>query len=355
MERNILLNPGPATISMRVKKAQVVPDICPREKEFGDLMQKISQGLLDFVANPQEAECVLFGGSGTLAVESVLSSVVGESNKLAIIVNGAYGARMCEIAQYHQLNFVKFESDFLEPIDFVKLQEFLEKEKPQFLSVVHSETTSGLLNDLEKISHIAKPLGIKIIADCMSSFACYEISLDEVDFIVASSNKNIQGVAGIGFVIARKEDLMQAKYARSLYLDLKAQYEYFQKYYQMRFTPPVQVAYALYEAILELKEEGLKNRFLRYQKSNEILREGLGQMGFDIYPKASHSVIITSINIPESIEFESLHHFCKERGFTIYPGKIAGKEMFRIANIGEIDYLDIQLFLQVLKDFLNQK
>ncbi|MCE3036721.1 aminotransferase class V-fold PLP-dependent enzyme [Helicobacter sp. faydin-H20] len=360
MKRNILLNPGPATISMRVKKAQLVPDICPREQEFGDLMAKISAGLLGFVKDAKDSSCVLFGGSGTLAVESTLASALDKSHKLAIIVNGAYGQRMCEIAKYHGLNYVVFQSSFLEPIDFLELEQFLQKERPDFLSVVHSETTSGLLNDLTQISKIAHPLGIKIIADCMSSFACYEISLNEVDFIIASSNKNIQGTAGISFVIAKNQNIMHAEFAKSLYLDLKAQYEYFIKHHQMRFTPPVQVAYALYEAILELQEEGLKNRFLRYQKSNAILRQGLEDLGFCIYPKSSYSVIITSIDIPKNMNFEELHQFCKNRGFTIYPGKIAGKEMFRIANIGEIDSYDMQLFLQVLQEFcqhtiINQK
>lgn len=354
MKRNILLNPGPATISMRVKNAQLVPDICPRELEFGELMKEISQGLLGFVKNSCNAECVLFGGSGTLAVEATISSVVGSQDKIAIIVNGAYGERMAEIAQCHQLNFVCFHSDFLSPLCYQDLELFLQKEQVNYLAVVHSETTSGLLNDLSQISSIAKKMGIKIIADCMSSYACYEINLDEADYVIASSNKNIQGIAGVSFVIAKKENINSASHSRSLYLNLKAQSEYFNKTLQMRFTPPVQTLYALKEAILELQEEGLKNRFLRYQRSNLVLRDGLQKMGFEIFPKDSSSVIITSILLPKEIDFNHLHHFCRERGFTIYPGKVMDRNMFRISNIGVIDEWDIRLFLEVLESFLNQ-
>lgn len=351
--KNILLNPGPANTTLSVKLSQVVEDICPREKEFGDVMEYVSNGLLQFIEGGYEPRSVLFGGSGTLAVEACISSVVGDNDKLAIIVNGAYGKRIEDMAKYARLNFVSFESDFLSPIDFDKLSDFLQREKPNFLAVIHSETTSGLLNDLSKISSICKKLGIKIIADCMSSYACYPLNLNEVDYIIASSNKNIQGMAGISFVIANEDNIKLANNARSLYLDLKSQYEYFKANYQMRFTPPVQTIYALKQAIVELLDEGLENRFKRYKKNNCVLREGLTDLGFEIFPKDSYSVIITAISLPKNINFDHLHDYCKQQGYTIYPGKIAGLSMFRISNIGLIESGDIKNFLEILRAYLN--
>lgn len=352
--KNILLNPGPANTSLNVKMAQVVEDICPRESDFGKVMENVSKGLVEFVSGGVKPRAVLFGGSGTLAVEACINSVVGKDEKLGIVVNGAYGARIADMANYAGIDSVIFKQDYLKPLDFLALEEFLKHEKPSYLAIIHSETTSGLLNDLEKVSRLCKPLGIKIIADCMSSYACYDISLDVVDYIIASSNKNIQGMAGISFVIANEENILLATHARSLYLDLKAQYEYFLQNYQMRFTPPVQTLYALQEAIKELHNEGLSNRYLRYQKSNEILRSGLERLGFDIYPKSSYSVIITAIVLPDSLDFTSLHTYCKDRGYTIYPGKIAGLNMFRIANIGDIESSDIEGFLKVLEEALEK-
>lgn len=350
--KNILLNPGPANTTLSVKLAQIAPDICPREREFGEIMEFVSKGLVEFVSGGENPQAVLFGGSGTLAVEAAISSIVGDMDKLAIIVNGAYGERMEQIAKYAKIDSISFKSSFLEPLDLGALEAFLKQHKPNFLALIHSETTSGLLNDLNAISRICKPLNIKIIADCMSSYACYPLSLDEADYIIASSNKNIQGMAGVSFVIANEANILLAKYARSLYLDLKAQYEYFKQNYQMRFTPPVQTLYALRQAIIELKEEGLANRLKRYEKSNKVLRDGLIKLGFEIFPKASYGAIITAISLPKGVEFERLHLYCKQRGYTIYPGKIAGLEMFRIANIGDIESSDIESFLAVLEEFL---
>lgn len=352
--KNILLNPGPANTSLRVKMAQVVDDICPRETEFGKIMEDVSKGLLEFVSGGVKPRAVLFGGSGTLAVEATISSVVGRGERICIVVNGAYGARIADMARYGEIDSVIFKSDYLQPIDFNALSEFLVQHKPHYLAIIHSETTSGLLNDLESVSKLCKPLGIKIIADCMSSYACYNISLDVVDYVIASSNKNIQGMAGISFVIANEENILLATHSKSLYLDLKAQYEYFLQNYQMRFTPPVQTLYALLESIKELRKEGLENRYLRYKQSNMVLRNGLERLGFDIYPKTSSSVIITAIVLPDSLDFTKLHAYCKASGYTIYPGKIAGMNMFRIANIGDIESSDIEGFLKVLEGAINQ-
>ncbi|WP_258437016.1 aminotransferase class V-fold PLP-dependent enzyme [Helicobacter monodelphidis] len=349
----ILLNPGPANTTMGVKLAQIVDDICPREIEFGQIMQDVSSGLLKFVQGSSKARAVLFGGSGTLAIESCLSSVVGSEDKIVIIVNGAYGKRMFDIAKAHEKNVIAFESDFLSPIDFMQLKVFLESQKPQFVGVVHSETTSGLLNDLKQLSFICKPLGIKIISDCMSSFACYPLNLNEIDYIVASSNKNLQGMAGVSFVVANVDNLKKASHSRSVYLDLKAQDEYFTRTQQMRFTPPVQILYALKKAIEELCIETLEGRYLRYKKNNSILRKGLLGLGLEIFPKESFGVIITAIKMPKDIDFKTLHDTCKKQGYTIYPGKIEGLEMFRIANIGEIYPYHIEGFLNILRQFLQ--
>ncbi|WP_455940067.1 pyridoxal-phosphate-dependent aminotransferase family protein [Helicobacter fennelliae] len=348
---NVLLNPGPANTTLNVKLAQVVEDICPREREFGVTMEEVSNGLVEFVQGGVNKKAVLFGGSGTLAVESALSSIVGANDKLAIITNGAYGKRMEEIAKAHSLNFVVFQSSFLEPLDFDDVADFLQKEQPNFIAIIHSETTSGLLNDLHTLSKIAKNIDAKIIADCMSSYACYPLNLDEVDFIIASSNKNIQAIAGVSFVIANEDNILKASHSKSLYLNLKAQYEYFKAHFQMRFTPPVQTIYALKTAIDELRAEGLNMRFERYKANNTLLREGLKALGFEIFPKRSFGVIITAITLPNNMSFESLHTHCKNHGYTIYPGKIDGLNMFRIANIGAITQNEIRGFLEVLRNF----
>lgn len=362
VKRNILLNPGPATTSDGVKYAQVVPDICPREKEFGDIMQYISDELTCFVANPKEYTTVLFGGSGTAAVESILSSVIGEDLVL-IINNGAYGSRMCQIAKVYQLNYIEFQNPFDVALDFVTLENLIQKSpyKISYLAVVHNETTTGLLNNVSVIGKICKKYNIDLIVDAMSSFGAIPIDMNQmnISYLAASSNKNLQGMPGVSFVVAHKAKLEATKNLnrRSFYLDLYSQYEYFIKTHQMRFTPPVQTLYALKEAIFQTKAEGIENRYERYKKSWKVLIDGISKLGLKyLVNENNHSKIITAILEPENknYDFNKMHDYFYNSGITIYPGKVGDLDTFRVANIGEITYKDIQSFLSMLEQYLKE-
>lgn len=361
VKRNILLNPGPATTTDSVKFAQIVADICPREKTFGEVMEFISEELTKFVASEEEYTTILFGGSGTAAVESILSSVVGET-AIVIINNGAYGKRMCQIAEAYQLHYVEYESPLEEAIDLAKLEAFVRNrnDKISHLAIVHNETTTGLLNPIQEVGKICEKYKIKMIVDAMSSFAAIPINMKQmnISYLAASSNKNLQGVAGVSFVIANKRHLEITKYIRprSFYLHLYSQYQHFDSTKQMRFTPPVQTLYALKQAILETKWEGIQNRYARYTKSWETLIEGITRMGLThLIDTDHHSKIITAIIEPPILnyDFNAMHDFFYDRGFTIYPGKFDKLNTFRIANIGDIDEIEMKEFVFLLEQYMN--
>ena len=347
-QRNILLNPGPATTTHSVKMAQVVPDICPREHEFGDLMEWVSEELTTIVANTEEYVTILFGGSGTAVVEATLSSVVPHNKKVLIVNNGAYGKRMCQIAEAYDMDFIEFQSSPIEPINLEALENTIKAtENLSHLAIIHNETTTGLLNNLDDLGAIAKRYNLELIVDAMSSYAAIPIDMEKqnISYLLASSNKNIQGMAGVGFVIANKNDIEKVKEIkpRNFYLNLYAQYENFIKTHQMRFTPPVQTLYALKQAIDEAKEEGIENRYRRYSKSWETLTSALKEMNLKyLVDDKYHSKIITSIFIPKHIDFNEMHDYFFEKGFTIYPGKVADFNTFRIANIGRVNWCIIQ-------------
>ncbi|WP_028776091.1 2-aminoethylphosphonate aminotransferase [Shimazuella kribbensis] len=360
VKKNILLNPGPATTTDSVKYAQVIPDICPREAEFGKLMDNVSTELTRLAAEAEHYTTVLFGGSGTAGVESILSSVVNDGSVL-IINNGAYGKRMCEIAQTYGLNFVEFKSPPNNQIDLTALETLLQTSSCKFshLAVVHNETTTGLLNDIEKIGKLCRKYQLDFIVDAMSSFGAIPIQMKEmnISFLGASSNKNVQGMAGIAFVIAEKGKLesLQKSKPRSYYLNLYAQYKYFAKTHQMRFTPPVQTLYALKQAIIELNKEGIMGRYERYAKSWETLITGLERLRLAyLVPKKHHSKIVTAVLEPDcyGYDFNQMHDYFYHKGFTIYPGKIESLKTFRIANIGDINYKDMEAFLELLEKYL---
>ena len=360
IKRNVLLNPGPATTTDTVKLAQVVPDICPREHEFGDLMEFVSKELTSIVADPVDYTAVLFGGSGTAAVEAMITSVVAHDRQILIINNGAYGKRMCQIAARYKMNYIEMQSSSIEPVDLQELDRLLNN-NPQVSHVafVHHETTTGLLNDLTAIGAIVKKHKKQLIVDAMSSFAAIPIDMRQqnVTYLAASSNKNIQGMAGVGFVIAENQalDALKLIEPRTFYLSLYEQYQSFAKTHQMRFTPPVQTLYALKQAIIEAKEEGIEERYARYAKSWSALITHLNEMNLKyLIEDKYHSKIITSIFIPDGVDFDDLHNYFYENGFTIYPGKVNEFHTFRIANIGAIDHNDIEEFVRLLKIYLSR-
>lgn len=370
IKRNILLNPGPATTTDKVKLAQVVPDICPREKEFGDIMEYVSKELANFVASNDKYETVLFGGSGTAAVEAILSSVVDDKTIL-IINNGAYGKRMCEIAEIYNLNYIEFKSSPIEEINLGELEDIIYKYNEEHkrldetfishLAVIHHETTTGLLNNIKAIGEICNKYHIDMIVDAMSSFAGIPIEMEEMNikYLASSSNKCIQGMAGVSFVIANKEALEKTKdiKPRNLYLNMYKQYSYFMDNYQMRFTPPVQTLYALKQAIIEAKEETIESRYERYKGCCRILWNGLDKLKLKrlVKDKAS-SMLLTTIIEPQicNYNFEDLHDYLYNKGFTIYPGKISLENTFRIANIGQIYPENMTKFIEILEEYFNQ-
>lgn len=369
IKRNILLNPGPATTSDTVKYAQVVPDICPREKEFGDVMEFISKELTNFVGSNDEYTTILFGGSGTASVEAIISSVVGE-DILLVINNGAYGKRICEMAEIYNLNYIEYKSSGVEEINLNELEELIktynlntddDEKKISHLAVIHHETTTGILNDIQAIGELCSKYKIEMIVDSMSSFAGIPIDMNKMNiaYLASSSNKCIQGMAGISFVIANKEALEKTKKIkpRNLYLNLYKQYLYFKDNYQMRFTPPVQVLYALKQAIIEAKEETIEKRSERYKECCKILWEGLDKLNLKkLVCEEASSKLLTSILEPktEGYSFKELHDYLYSRGFTIYPGKIASEDTFRIANIGQIYPENMTKFIELLEEYFDQ-
>ena len=362
LKRNILLNPGPATTTDTVKYAQVVPDICPREKEFCQIMKYVSLELTRLVADTEEYTTVLFSGSGTSAVESVLSSVANDG-VVVIINNGVYGERMCEIAEAYRLDWVEFQSPYDCAVNIKELQEFISNFpcKVSYLAIVHNETTTGLLNDIEKIGEICRRQNIQMIVDAMSSFAAIPIQMKKmnISYLAASSNKNLQGMAGISFVITKKIDLQKQKELQpaNYYLNLYAQYQYFIEKGQMRFTPPVQTIFALKQAIIELKKEGIKERYKRYSELWEMLVTGLSRLGLKhLISKENHSKLITAIIEPDcaAYDFNHMHDYFYANGITIYPGKLTHLKYFRIANIGDLNPDDMDLFLTLLEKYLQK-
>lgn len=360
MKNYKLLTPGPLTTTEAVKK-EMLFDRCTWDDEYKSITQKIRKELLDIGnVNEEDYTAVLMQGSGTFAVESVITSTVGQKDKLLIIANGAYGERIGQIAEHISLNHVIYNNEYDEHPDMDKVKEILDKDTEiTHIAMVHCETTTGILNPIEHLSVIAKEYNKTLIIDAMSSFGGIPIDIKAlgIDYLISSANKCIQGVPGFGFVIAKKEKLEKCKgISRSLSLDLYDQYKGMDKDGKWRFTSPTHVVAAFSKALDELKEEGgVEGRYNRYKNNNLVLRKKLKEIGIESYiEEEKQSPIITTFAFPtDAFSFNEFYSFIKERGFVIYPGKLTDVDTFRIGNIGEIYEEDINKLCEIIEEYVK--
>lgn len=362
IKRNILLNPGPATTTDTVKYAQVVPDICPREKAFAGLMKGLREDLLKVVHAPADQyTSVLFCGSGTINIDVCINSLVPEGKKILVVNNGAYNSRAVEVCEMYHLPHINLKSSVFERPDLAAVEKALQ-ENPDVGVVYccHHETGTGVLNPIREIGALAHKYGAIFISDTTSTLGMIPLDVvkDNVDFCMASAQKGLMAMSGLSFIIGRKDIIEKSKNypTRSYYCNLYLQYSFFEKTGEMHFTPPVQTIYATIQALKEYFAEGESAKFARHRRVYEAIRKGVAELGFDtVIDPAIESGLVVSVKYPEdpNWDFEKVHDYCYDRGFTIYPGKISTTNTFRLCALGAIDVEDIEDFFKVLGEALN--
>ena len=359
MRPYVLLTPGPLTTTDSVKQAMMA-DWCTWDEDYNvHIVEEIRKELVA-LATPEADEytSILMQGSGTYCVEAVIGSAIKPGDKLLILSNGAYGDRMGNIAEYHGIDYDMLAFDETEQVSAEYVDDYLaHNAEITHVAVVHCETTTGILNPLERLAHIVKMYGKKFIVDAMSSFGGIPLDVHKlgIDFLISSANKCIQGVPGFGFIIARRSELMRCKdVSKSLSLDIYDQWETMEKGHgKWRFTSPTHVVRAFKQAMQELKEEGgIEARHRRYCQNHDVLVQGMRSLGFrTLLPDEVQSPVITSFLYPhDGFDFKSFYAQLKERGFVIYPGKISQADTFRIGNIGDVHPADFTRLIDAIKD-----
>ena len=362
IKRNILLNPGPSTTTDTVKMAQVVPDICPREKEFAGLMKQMREDLVRIVHGPlDEYTAVLFCGSGTINIDICLNSLLDKDKKALIINNGAYSTRAAEVCEYYGLPHI----NLVLPVDDVPDMELVGRtldDNPDIglVYITHNETGTGIGNPIREIGRMAHEHGAIFVTDTTSTYAMVPIDVkrDNIDFCMASAQKGIMGMTGLSFIVGCKDIIEKSKDypKRSYYCNLYMQYDFFERTGEMHFTPPVQTIYAARQALDEYFAEGEEAKWARHTRVMNAIHDGLAALGFREAIRREIQVgLVASVIYPddENWNFEKVHDYCYERGFTIYPGKITGANTFRLCALGAIDASDIEDFFAVLKQALE--
>ena len=346
MKDPLLFTPGPLTTSATVKAA-MQRDIGSRDTDFIEMVAGVREELLRIagVSSEQGYEAVLLQGSGTFALESVISSVIPREGRFVVVANGAYGERMAAIAERLGISTRLARWPDNESPDVAGVQRLIEEEPAAtHVAIVHCETTTGILNPIEEIARIVSASGREFIVDAMSSFGGVPMDLSQlkIDYLISSPNKCLEGVPGFSFVLARRPALETSRgRARSISLDLLAQWEGLQQNGQFRFTPPTHVLLAFAKALGELRDEGgVSARAARYRANHEALLTGMRGLGFSEYlPVERQSNIITAFRYPDdpNFRFEDFYHRLRARGFVIYPGKVSRADCFRIGTIGHIN------------------
>jgi len=362
IKRNILLNPGPSTTTDTVKMAQVVPDICPREKEFASLMKGLREDLVKIVhGDTDEYTAVLFTGSGTINIDVCMNSLLPEGKKVLVINNGAYSTRAVEICQYYGLDYINLEFPIDELPDLSVVEQTL-KSNPDIALVhtTHNETGTGILNPIRQIGAIAHKYGAVFSVDTTSTYAMrpIDVNKDNIDFCMASAQKGLMAMTGLSYIVGKREIIEKSKDypKRSYYCNLYMQYDFFEKTGQMHFTPPVQTIYSVIQALKEYWAEGEEAKWARHTRVFEAIHKGLDELGFkDVIKREWQAGLVGSAIYPDDVnwDFDKVHDYCYERGFTIYPGKISTTNTFRLCALGAIDEDDITAFFKVFKEALE--
>jgi len=356
----LLFTPGPLTTSQATKEA-MLRDLGSRDSEFIEVVRSLRRKLLEIggVADA-EYEAVPMQGSGTMAVESVFSSVVPPGGHVLVVDNGAYGKRMAKICSVMKISATTAECPEDSPPDPARISALLEAHpEVTHVAVVHCETSTGMLNPVREIGEAVSGAGREYIVDAMSSFGGIPFDLAEfrIDYMISSANKCLEGVPGFAFVLARRGRLLEKQgCARSLSFDLLAQWRGLESSGQFRFTPPTHAILACHQAIRELEEEGgVAGRARRYAANRQVLRAGMSELGFREYLRPEYqSDIITSYLYPDKdFEFEKFYQSLAGRGFVIYPGKVSNADCFRIGTIGRIYPADVSKLVDAIRDVLR--
>jgi 2-aminoethylphosphonate-pyruvate transaminase len=338
-------------------------DLGSRDFEFIETVRDIRWRLLQLAGVTDDGyEAILMQGSGTFSLEAVVSSAIPPNGKLLVIVNGAYGRRIVRIASVLGMRVAQLECPEDSKPNLREIEETLAADEAiTHVAAVHCETTTGILNPIHEIGRVIKRFERSFVVDAMSSFGAVPLHLAEgsIDYLVSSANKCIEGVPGFGLILARRDALLETEgYARSLSLDLLAQWRGLEASGQFRFTPPTHALLAFHQALLELEAEGgVVARGNRYRANHETLVAGMRDLGFEEYLRPEdQGVIITSFRYPThpNFDFNEFYQRLNGKDYVIYPGKVSNADCFRIGTIGRISPADVRGLLDAIGETLAE-
>ncbi|MCK5373808.1 MAG: alanine--glyoxylate aminotransferase family protein [Alphaproteobacteria bacterium] len=360
MEKLLLFTPGPVNVAKNVKEAICKEDICHREAEFDALLQSVENKLLQLfeIKTISDYRAVVITGSGTAANESMMSSIIGDQNIL-ILSNGEFGERLHKISKIHNKNTFLLDFAWGEKLDLEKVEAYLQEHDIDIVAMVHHETSSGMLNPLEKIGALSKENGAMLIVDCVSSTGAEVINMEKchISFCSSSSSKAVCSYSGLSFVVGRIDEFEKLKDmpVKSTYLNLYNFYNFIKTYSQTPNTPAVPLFFALEQTLINILDKGIYNYHAGLRDRASILRQGMLKLGLEfLIDEKDMCCVLTTVKIPFHIDVTAFRQKLRKKSIIIYEGKGCFKDkVFQVGNIGELSFDDIQFFLKSLKEILR--
>ena len=360
MNKYLLFTPGPVNVAENVRGAICNDDICHRESDFDDLLQRVETKLLKLfdIKNTADYRAVVITGSGTAANESMLSSVVGHK-RILVLSNGEFGDRLYNISKVHNTNTSVLQFAWGEGFDLEVIQAYLATHEIDVVAMVHHETSSGILNPLEKIGRLCKERGAMFIVDCVSSAGAEVIDMEKchIAFCSSSSSKAICSYPGLSFVIGKTNEFERLRDlpVKTTYLNLYTFYEFINKYSQTPNTPAVHLFYALEQALENILNKGIADHYAMLKDKAAMLRAGMSKLGLTfLIDEKDMCSVLTTVHLPPHVDVTLFRQKLRDKSIIIYEGKGRFKnKVFQVGNIGELSFADIQFFLDSLDNVLQ--
>ncbi|VAW95906.1 transaminase [hydrothermal vent metagenome] len=361
MNKYLLFTPGPVNVADNVRTAICKKDICHREVDFDYLLKRIENKLLRLfkIKHSAEYRAVVITGSGTAANESMLSSVVG-NKKILILSNGEFGERLYQISKVHNKNTFLLDFGWGEVFNLGKIEAYMKKHDIDIMAMVHHETSSGMLNPIEKVGLLSKATGTVFIADCVSSAGAEVIDMEKchIAFCSSSSSKAICSYSGLSFIIGKTTEFekLRKNAVKTTYLNLYKFYEFIKDYSQTPNTPAVHLFYALEQALDNILNEGISNHYANLKHKANRLRQGMLELGLKfLIDEKNMCSVLTTVHVPSHIDVTVFRQKLREKSIIIYEGKGCFKnKVFQVGNIGELSFDDIEFFLETLGTVLQR-
>lgn len=357
-----LLTPGPLTTAREVREAMLF-DKSPNSPEMVEMVREIRSYLVKLAHGEGVYECVPMQGSATFGIEAAFQTLVDrETARVLVVENGFYGMRLREVIEAIRLDTVRLEMPVIPPVGPADIEAALDANPGiTHLALCHCDTGTGVLNPLDDIAALCKERGVKLMVDAVASFGGFEIDMPALDIeaVMVSPNKCLEGVPGVSFVICKRASL-EASAGRSVsaVLDLHAQWTFMEEKGWFRFTPATHVLLALGKAVERHKNEGgIAPRNARYWSNWRRLVEGLRQHGFQtLLPDEYASPIIATFHDPDdpNYSFEKFYAAMERRGIVIFPGRLTSAHTFRIGTMGDLTDSDMSLIIDAVLESMSE-